>query len=290
MLWRQRDSYQGRIRAHLYAMACWDSVLMVCTAGAYTVSTIIYGHVRHDGPYAYVLYACTMCANFCHTGTLWQTVAITVERLFIYFFKIIFLFVFLFIYRYMAVSRPHMVRIFETRVPVWLLTVCIIFTSALITLTTFVSEYTIETCLIWTPLIFDKDEALMSVHTYASPVVARDFLCKSTHEFSYSHTLVGDTFKSADNHAGVCEHSRVSRMYVYICVPNCSNIFIFNIFSVLQLLPDILLHCTMPFLLVDKAAWYPINVSTNRSSLSTTLMYKYQPAARSPHSHGAHCI
>jgi hypothetical protein len=61
-------------------MICWDSVLMACTLGAHTVSTIINGHLRYDGAYAYALYTCIMCANFCHTGTLWQTVAITVER------------------------------------------------------------------------------------------------------------------------------------------------------------------------------------------------------------------
>lgn len=77
---RERDAYRGRIRAHLYAMACWDCALMACTLGAHAVSTIINGHVRYDGPYAYVLYMCIMCANFCHTGTLWQTVTITVER------------------------------------------------------------------------------------------------------------------------------------------------------------------------------------------------------------------
>lgn len=55
-------------------------------------------------------------------------------------------------------------RVLESRLPVHLLTVCIILISALITLSTFVSEYTIKTCTIWTPTIFDKDEGLLSVH------------------------------------------------------------------------------------------------------------------------------
>jgi hypothetical protein len=34
----------------------------------------------YDGNFAYIMYACTMVANFSITGTLWQIGAVTVER------------------------------------------------------------------------------------------------------------------------------------------------------------------------------------------------------------------
>jgi hypothetical protein len=61
-------------------LAGWDALLMFCAIGSYSVSSVLSGQIRYDGNYAYVMYVCSMMANFCVTGTLWQIAALTLER------------------------------------------------------------------------------------------------------------------------------------------------------------------------------------------------------------------
>lgn len=72
--------FSRRLACHLVMLCCWDMALLFSCLITYGISCLYYGIIPFVGIIAYLLYFFQPFASFCITGTIWQVLAITVER------------------------------------------------------------------------------------------------------------------------------------------------------------------------------------------------------------------
>lgn len=74
------NHFSRRLANHLTALCAWDIALLCCCIGSYGIICMCVGILPFVGITAYLLYLFQPFASFCVTGTIWQVLAITVER------------------------------------------------------------------------------------------------------------------------------------------------------------------------------------------------------------------
>uniref|UniRef100_A0A914HSH3 G-protein coupled receptors family 1 profile domain-containing protein n=1 Tax=Globodera rostochiensis TaxID=31243 RepID=A0A914HSH3_GLORO len=77
---RRSNYFSRRLANHLCVLSVWDIALLLCCLCSYGIMCIFYGILPFFGLTAYLLYLFQPFASFCVTGTIWQVLAITVER------------------------------------------------------------------------------------------------------------------------------------------------------------------------------------------------------------------
>ncbi|KAL3093404.1 hypothetical protein niasHS_005918 [Heterodera schachtii] len=77
---RRSNCFSRRLANHLCVLSVWDIALLLCCLCSYGIMCIFYGILPFFGLTAYLLYLFQPFASFCVTGTIWQVLAITVER------------------------------------------------------------------------------------------------------------------------------------------------------------------------------------------------------------------
>ncbi|KAH7699800.1 Protein C39B10.1, partial [Aphelenchoides avenae] len=99
--------FSRRLASHLTMLCVWDMALLLCCLLTYGIISLYYGIIPFFGIVAYLLYFFQPFASFCVTGTIWQVLAITIER-------------------YTAVSRPLEQRTRNAQFSVPSITACIV--------------------------------------------------------------------------------------------------------------------------------------------------------------------
>ncbi|CAD5229363.1 unnamed protein product [Bursaphelenchus okinawaensis] len=72
--------FSRRLACHLTMLCMWDMALLLCCLLTYGIISLYYGIMPFVGIIAYLLYFFQPFASFCVTGTIWQVLAITIER------------------------------------------------------------------------------------------------------------------------------------------------------------------------------------------------------------------
>uniref|UniRef100_A0AC35TMU5 G_PROTEIN_RECEP_F1_2 domain-containing protein n=1 Tax=Rhabditophanes sp. KR3021 TaxID=114890 RepID=A0AC35TMU5_9BILA len=129
LLYQIRSSahFSKRLAGHLIMLCLWDMALLLCCFLTYGVTSLYYGMTPFYGIVAYILYFFQPTASFCVTGTIWQVLAVTMER-------------------YMAVSRPLERRIRKTYFPLKVICFCIILGAMILNFTSAPFERSLQPC------------------------------------------------------------------------------------------------------------------------------------------------
>nr|CAD2146421.1 unnamed protein product [Meloidogyne enterolobii] len=79
-LHNKSNHFSRRLAKHLTALCIWDIALLCCCLCSYGIICMCLGILPFVGVTAYLLYLFQPFASFCVTGTIWQVLAITIER------------------------------------------------------------------------------------------------------------------------------------------------------------------------------------------------------------------
>ena len=75
----EKRTLKTRLGLYLRILSTWDVVLLASQLFS-TVTAIAFKTMQFHGFFAYMVYMMTPVGSFCVIGTLWQTVAISMER------------------------------------------------------------------------------------------------------------------------------------------------------------------------------------------------------------------
>uniref|UniRef100_A0A7E4VHC9 G_PROTEIN_RECEP_F1_2 domain-containing protein n=1 Tax=Panagrellus redivivus TaxID=6233 RepID=A0A7E4VHC9_PANRE len=119
--------FSRRLACHLAMLCCWDMALLLSCLLTYGISCLYYGIIPFVGVVAYLLFIFQPFASFCTTGTIWQVLAITVER-------------------YMAVSRPLEQRTRNAQFSVRAICATVVVVAFILNMTPMIFEHELTDC------------------------------------------------------------------------------------------------------------------------------------------------